>query len=496
MKNINIPVFGSETKSIDFSPWGGIDGFLSATSGGVENVDELRKLVPWLNKAIVMTANAVAQLPIEFERGEEVLDNKRVWGGVSFPQTLLYKVTASLCGGSAYLIPEVTSKAIVDLRYVEQNTITPYFDDVTGGLKWFERQYNGRSEKIAPDNMIYFWLPDDTIEIGPAQITPISNALLPAGLIAAMDASLKVYGERGFIPPMILSAKGMPNKAEAEKAERWWNAFLRGWTKTVAKIINAEAMTPEAIGAGMEDMKGSYIEITRQQIENIAAAFNIPLSLFLSNSANYATSVSDRRVWYESGLFVTLYQTVEDTLNFQLFNKFGIEFHFKPEAIDAFQEEENEKSGSLASLSSTFTQYPEASIIAAEVLGYDLTEEQIAEIRLLSTDTSVQDIPTQDTSTDPQMVMPTPEQNAIAEEIIKWRAFAEKPRKREFDAKFIPAAMAEKIRVGLREAGGDAQKITAVFDDAVKSGAVQNNDSIKELAQTIEKAIHEIESPL
>ena len=39
---------GKTIKAIDFTPWGGIDGFLEATSGTTAaNHDKLRGLVPW-----------------------------------------------------------------------------------------------------------------------------------------------------------------------------------------------------------------------------------------------------------------------------------------------------------------------------------------------------------------------------------------------------------------------------------------------------------------
>lgn len=484
--NINIPLIDSNTKSIDFSPWGGLEGFLAVSGNSTTDAQRLRKVVPWLNKAHVMTANAVSQLPYEIRRGEEILDPKTVWGGVSSPQTLIYKVAASLCGGAAYVLIDATARAIIDLRYLSPNTITPIFSSDTGELLGFNRDYNGKKEGIEIEKMLYFWLPDDAVEIGAAQITPLANALSSAGLLAAMDETLTIYGKRGFVPPMYAVAEGMPNKSELERAENVLSMMVRGLWARMVKIVNSKSLVPQKLGAGMEELKGSYIEITRQQIENIAAAFNIPLSLFLSNSANYATAVSDRRAWYESGLFVTLYQTIEDVFNQQLFYRNDAEMKFLPESIDAFQEEENDKSNSLASLSSTFTQYPEAAVIAADVLGYDLTDEQIADIRGLEPEE--EEPPGQSE----RIELPTEEENAIAEEVTKWRAFAQKPRRREFDVKHIPPAMAENIRAGLRAAGTDAQKITAVFDNAVKGGVYDHDESaVKALAAAIEKVVHE-----
>jgi len=488
MPNMNFINNSGQIKSIDFTPWGGIDGFLDATSNNNAtntSVVKLRKIVPWLNKAIRMTANAVSQLPYSIARkGAEdaEMDIDKAWGGVKNPQTLISLLAASLCGGSAYLKVNTTSKAIIMAQYLVPQTMMPNFDG-NGELINFTRSYNGKKEVLALEEVVYFWLPDDTIETGAAQITPIGNAMLSAGLIAEMDNTLFQYGKRGFIPPAILAVKGMTNPSDVQKTETWWNAFLRGWTKQAAKIINAEVVTPQIMGAGMEEMKGSYIEITQQQIKNIAAAFGIPNSTFISDENSYATAISDLKLWYGSSEFVSIYQTIEDSLSDQLFSRFGWDMEYEPEQIEAFQQEETDKSGALSTLANSIDTQPEATLIAAEILGYDLTDEQIAAIQELGTEEPapepVDEIVTQRGEAYP---MPTDEENEMAAEMMAWRKFAEKPRKREFETKHIPSALALRINAGLRAAKSQ-DEIQAVFDDAA------NELPVIRLARAIEASV-------
>ncbi len=476
MPNINV-LYDNGMKSIDFSPWGGIDGFLEATSGGNQtNVNRLRQVVPWLNKAVNMTANAVAQLPYRIEREDDTeIDSDIAWGGCRNPQTIIQLVAASLCGGSAYVLVDAVPGAIVDLRYLAPNTIEPVFDN-NGDVKQFKRTISGSTQVYSKDQILYFWLPDDTIEIGPAVITPLSNSIPSASMIAAMDEALIQYGKRGFIPPTILSAKGMTNKSDVEKTEKWWNAFLRGWTKTVAKIINAETMTPSVLGAGMDEMRGSYIEILSQQIKNIAASFGIPLSTFLSDEANYATANADLFQWYSSGRFVSIYQTIEDAFDEQLFSRFGWSFEYEPEQLDVFQTEVNDKAGSLASLAGAFATNPKTSIIAADLLGIELSDEDKALLLEMGSEpTPAEDIPPESIlpttpesilPTAPASILPTVEENTIAARMLKWRTFAQKPHKHEFDTRGeIPPALELRIRAGLRDAK-TIDEIDAVFDAA------------------------------
>lgn len=475
MPNINVLTSDGRIKAIDFSPFGGLDGFLSASNGGGGQVNavELRKVVGWLNKALIMTGNAVAQLPYKITNevtGEEI-ENKIAWGGLKAPQTLIYKLSVSLCGGAAYALPKLISGGILDVQYVAPQTITPRYG-ASGELVGFTRSVNGATQSLARDEVLYFWLPDDTVEVGVAQITPLRNALLPASLIAAMDNSLRQYGERGFIPPTILAAKGMTNPSDVQRTEAWWNAFLRGWTKTVAKIVNAELMTTQVVGAGMDEMRGTYIEMVTQQIKNISASFGIPVSVFISDENSYATLQGDTRNWYSSGTFVTLYQTIEDSLNVQLFSRFGMQFKFMPETLDVFKDDEAAEIASVQMLTSIIATNPQEMLIASSLVGYEISEEQRKQIEALSaTQDAVTETPQAVTPTaqsvtlieQPKAIaLPTAEENAIADEMLKWRDFAGKKRKREFEAKAIPAALALQIRNGLRDAV-TSEDIDAVF---------------------------------
>lgn len=452
-------------KSIDFSLWGGIDGYLAATGDATApDVIRLRKVVPWMNKAIRMTANAVSQLPYQIltPAGDEV-EIDRAWGAVKNPQTIIGLVAASLCSGAAYLKAETTSRAIVGLQYLAPQTMKPVFDN-NGNLINFRRTYNGRTEVLSVEEVLYFWLPDDTIETGAAQITPVGNAMSSAGLIAAMDRALTSYGENGFIPPMFAVAEGI-NPSDIPRVEGRLSQFIQGAWKRVVKVVEAKALVPQTVGAGMEEMKGTYIEITGQQIKNIAAAFGIPNSTFISDENSYATAVSDLKLWYGSSEFVSIYQTIEDTLTDQLWERFGLSMQYTPEQVEAFQQEETDKSNAVASLAGTLSTNPEASLIAMDILGYDLTDEQRQAIEEL--DEPEDEPPAQE---EPQAMeepdMPTDEDNEIAAEMMKWRNFAEKPRKRAFDVKHIPPALEIRIRAGLN-AAKTQEEIQAVFDAAV-----------------------------
>jgi hypothetical protein len=383
-KGVSIRDLGENLKGINFEIFGGIDGFLAMTSGtgdsDIAQAQQLRRVVPWLAKAVDMTANAVSALPFDIlrENGEPYdtsADWKNKTGGLESPESLFYMLASSLCFGRAYLIPQLTSRAIVELQYCAPQTVREEIG--RDGVQWFDRttdkgavaRYYPIESELEPA-LIYFWLPDSDVELGPAQTYPAGNALLSARLLFNMDGTIATYADRGFIPPTVLGAKGMPGPAEREKAERWWDRFFRGKTDIAAKIINAEALSVVKVGAGMEDIRGAYPELTKQMIENIATAFGIPSGLFMSDMA-FATEVKHLvKLWYTTSAFVKVYKAIEKGFNEQVLNAWGLRLTFNPNAIDAMQEEEMER----ATAFSTYVNAGMRPSVAAEMLGIELPE--------------------------------------------------------------------------------------------------------------------------
>ena len=386
MTNSPFYTYNVNTKGFDFSPWGGIEGFLEASKAQGGGNQMLKRYVPDLSRAVDMLSISVANMPFEFVsiETEEVIDSSVEWenvlGGIPDPQKLMYLLASSLCGGSAYLIPRRTPKMIYDLQYVAPQTITPWIV-YPGGLQYFNRSsLLGEFEKINPDKILYFWLPDSDVEIGPALNTPLSNAMADAQLTMNIKNTMRIYGERGFVPITLLGAKGITNKDEKERAEGFFNRLLRGGFDVLAKIVNSEALSLIKVGAGMEELKGVYIEVLRQSKEDIAQAFGIPTAMFMSDNAFASEFNALARMFYMSSRMVSIYQTIEETFTSQLLKPYGAAMYFRPEGLSVFQEDEAARATSLSALVTAIDKSPETAKFGMSILGYDLTEEQESEL--------------------------------------------------------------------------------------------------------------------
>lgn len=381
----------SRYKGFDFAPWGGIEGFLEASKRGhTGNLNTLKTLVPDLARAVDMTAVAVASLPFDIlDKNDEIVDSSENWqnklGGMPNPQRLMYLIASSLCGGDAYLIPTRTTKLIFDLQYCAPASIEPYID--INGLQWFDRTTDkGKTERVYPDDMVYFWLPDSDVEIGPALNHPLGNASLDAQVVYSMKNTMRLYAERGFVPITLLGSKGMPSEAERQRAEGFFNRLLRGGFDVLAKIINSDALELIRVGAGMDDLKQSYIEMRKDAKESIADSFGIPPPLFMSDNA-YASEYNElRKHWYETGRFVSFYQTIEEVMTEQLYKPYGYKMRYNLQAMAIFQEDETQRSSALGALVSSISTDPEVAQLSMSILGYDLDKAQADTLNKLVAD--------------------------------------------------------------------------------------------------------------
>ena len=494
-------------KAIDFTSWGGLDGYLKATSSGiVTRASLLKSVVPWLAKAVSVTSNAVASLPFDFVNSSgDVIDTSTDWknkiGGLTNPRRLIGLLSASLCGGSAYLIPTRTNRRLIDLQYVAPHTITPWI--TRNGLEYFQRATDkGKFETLQPDELIYFWLPDSDVEIGEPVTSPMSTSVIAAELLASMSSTMKIYGDRGFVPAYIGNVKGMPDKDEKTKAENYLTRFLRGAYQNNVKLINSESMELIRVGAGMEELKGAYTEIQQQAIEDIGTAFGIPAALFMSDKSFASEVASLTRTWYETSEFVKIWQTIEETFNNQILAPYGVRMQFKPESLSVFQEDENARASAVGAYTDAIVSNPAVARFVMSFMGVDLDEEQEAALNKIIAD--MEEKP-DDTTPAAEQAATVVEQQPVepmspdeTKDLALWYSKAKawhlkgKGTAVDWENKHLREEIAAPIRLALASAKNELDIVKAFEVGKVAPVVAQNMDSIKALADSINRMVETI----
>jgi len=267
------------------------------------------------------------------------------------------------------------------LHYVLPTSINPIIKG--GELVALERVVGGVTQaRYDPDDpdLIRFWWLDFQTELLPTTNTEFQSITNAAGILYACDFFTRSYFTRGGIRPTLIALKGLISTEQGEDLEKSWTKFLRGlgqgWKKFVSsvKLYNAESMTIQPFGDGLGDLKDN--PVYRQSIENIALGLDIPLSILLSNSANYATAQIENRQWYETNV-VPWFDWHADELNDQLFDEMGLKLVSRPETMKANQEEEVQRSAAAKQMVEFILASPSAEIAfgVASTLGFELTAE-------------------------------------------------------------------------------------------------------------------------
>jgi len=354
------------------------------TSGGPKtDVQRYFQGIPTIFRGVGKIAQAVGSMPFNIygKSGDEPIDtsddyeNKLGW--LPNPRVTFELASKSLdLMGMAYflLMKQERSGAVAELRYVVPKTIDPKFDEKTGKLLGFGRTVNNKEKFYTPEQMLYMWLSDPYKEQGPPDAFPAKAAVRAAGVLANLDDFIAVYFERGAVRPMVVTAKGMPLKDERDRMEKFFTQLLGGIKNAMRwNVFNADTVSMEQVGDGLSELRD--VELTTQRREDIAVALGIPYTILYPEAANFATAKQDKLTFYEDTIEPRC-KYISEVMNEQLFKPLNYRLEFSPETLDIYQEDEAERSDSLANLVNAGTPL----LLAMDLLGFELTDEQRKEL--------------------------------------------------------------------------------------------------------------------
>lgn len=345
--------------------------------------------VPWLYRAVDLRARAVASMPRALMRGDEDVSKEasyqRITDGMA---QRLYMTEVALClTASAYWLLErnVYGKNVTP-RWVVPGTMKPIIAPPTG-LTGFRRQVGAIQQDWPLERVVYFWLPGMKGEVGPG-LAPASVALAAAGVLRNLDLFTEGFFKRGAIKATLLTVEGNPQQGEMDKLEAWWKKMLAGVKNAWNSVAIRSTVKPVVIGSSIEETTAD--KMTALKREDVATALGIPHSLLFSNAANYATAREDTRHFIQRTV-VPECEMIAEVVNKQLLVRDGLTLVFSPDQLDEMQEDEAQRATSLKAL--TDAKVPLK--LAMEILGYDLTEEQWAELEEAAEEPEPQPVPPQ-----------------------------------------------------------------------------------------------------
>ena len=398
-----------------------------------------------------------------------------------------------------------------NIRYIVPTTITPIVD--INGLQGFKRTIGNVSKdypltKNCP--IFWMWRMDHTTELLPAKATEFQAMMAAAGILYYSDSFIQAFFRRGCIKPTMLVLKGMAPPGAIEKIENVWDKIIRGGYKYLGKIFQGVdangGLEAQTIGEGVDNLKDETL--TNAKIADIAMSVGMPLSLLLSNSANYATAATEYKSWYENALAPWCSFMAEEMTD-KLFKPLGLRFEFRPEMTDPGQEDEVSRAGAY----STYVSSGMKPSVAAQVVGIELPQgiefaaldtmqeekqEQAIEIMQEKQSSSDEEEKPDGMQKEKEKVKFVPSIDQLKEMEI-WRKFAFRKNKKgesldfPFDVKTLPDDIADGIRERLLQATDeDSIKVAFIIDEEIKEPEVKADRAILELAAAITKACENV----
>jgi len=273
-KTENILSIGASKKNID--PW---DESRPGVWTPDTTVDDkaVARLVPTVFASLSLRMQSMADLPftIYATKGDREVDNSDHYqnfiGFLPDPYRFLSLTEGAmvLTGQSYWYKGKGTRTGMVkELKYWRPDSVTLDTQAAKAGKIVFDRQ--GTAEKFPSDVVLYSWLPDPLVELGPAVSYPFASAMLAAKASGAISKWVADYMERGAIKAMMLMVDGMPPPTEVERMESWFNRFMRGTKNLAWKVFNSAGVKPTIVGDGLEALRDlSITEDLRKEI-NIA----------------------------------------------------------------------------------------------------------------------------------------------------------------------------------------------------------------------------------
>jgi SPP1 gp7 family putative phage head morphogenesis protein len=287
---------------------------------------------------------------------------------------LLRLTEAALClSPEAFWFVERNRVKPLSLRWHSPSSIIPQWREADGLVGFKRILSQGHFKMFEPADYVYFALPNPLHETIPGR-PAAQAALAAAGLLYAIDAFGSAFISRGAIKATLLTAPVGTSPTERDRLRAWWRRAFGGIGNAFGTEVISSEVKPVIVGEGLEQLNNG--ELTRAKQEEIATSLGVPHSLVFSNAANFATASQDDMHFYDKTV-IPSFSFLAEVLNEQLLGPQGFALELRPESMSIYQEDEKERAASVGAL----VQAGMSLVLALEILGYDLTDEQWAQMK-------------------------------------------------------------------------------------------------------------------
>jgi HK97 family phage portal protein len=284
-------------------------------------------------------------------------------------------VSSILLLGASYSVGQRNILGMdIGLEWIDPTTVTPELDRESREI-YFRRNDGVVGGKTAwgADEMVYIREVNfgDGVKPGPSAV---SVAMGDANLTNFMTKFVSYYFEQGAMPLTILPIPANTSDSEVKRVEKMFKSMASGIRRAwsiMALRAGKDSGQPFTLTPPLKDLAMPQLDTKVRKA--IADAFGIPITM-LDDAANYATA-SEHNSQFWKTCIRPHGKRIASVLNKYL-KRYGIYAEYAFEELDEFQEDEANRADSVVKL----TDAGMPLLVALDVLGYDLTKDQIEAI--------------------------------------------------------------------------------------------------------------------
>lgn len=412
------------TKAVDLLRSNDPDVWTFFSGAPKTEIDELYAKVSAAFRAFNLKANTVGNMPFSLNNlsdGEEY-DNSATWenkvGFLPNPSELFRLDTLSyMATNTIYNLRtmDVLGRKQKGLYHAVATSFLPVTNAQKTDVDHIERQVGSTTERYQypiDKALVRMWRLDHTTELLPSKNTEAQAIMKSAQVLYYADEWIAHFYRAGGVSPTAIAMKGAASPVKKEDEEKSWNDWLMGirkWWGRRVKVYNADTLDVKQYGSSVTELKDN--PTYTQAIANIAMGTGMPLSLLLSNSANYATAQVELKRWFDSDI-VPFCNWLGYEYNQQVFMPLGLYLEFHSETLDPQQEDETSRAQAFSVYMDVITKCPTFDIFIgmAQTLGLELSDGLVEAAKKYYADKAAQEEATR------VQTQPKPDEQPVQEE--------------------------------------------------------------------------------
>lgn len=341
--------------------------------------------VPLIYRALRMRCNSLTRVPVYvYADGQEEpleIEDYAFHSQMPLRELLWMSEASALLRGATWLL-KLKNRYRYGKGLQWLNPFTMHYKYQDGELLFWQQLggENSNGERFPKQG---YWTVDDFVYI--REFNPLDD--LGVGVSAAQVALKSAQGSHGvsqflstFFPDAIPATMVMlPENTQEEERNR-----VEIWFKRKLSTLKTKFSQGDRILGVKGDVKTEtltaplntfdFTAIDKHVLEQVAHAFEMPVTMLSAASANYATAQIERRIYTEDTL-IPRCRMYEQHLN-EFLESVGQRIEFCPEELPEMQEDETTRAASLKTLVDAGMPLR----AAIDILGYDLSETAEAEL--------------------------------------------------------------------------------------------------------------------